>query len=222
MMRTQPVSPGDVPAPAGIPVVCGDVPQGPEGVVATSGDVTREAGEGVAASGDVSRGFVAASGNVVAVSEAAVEIRPARPGDEEGIRRFLGGLSPRTRALRFFAGMSHPSASFVRTLLAVDDRRDALLAVRGNVLVGHAMSCRGEEVDVEIAVVVSDEWQGTGIGSRLIRTLMRRAEARGAVTVGMDVLGDNREVLSMVRRMWPEATMRASSGMVEVTAQVLR
>ncbi|MER6824739.1 GNAT family N-acetyltransferase [Streptosporangium sp. NPDC000563] len=222
MMRTQLVPAGGVPGSAGIPVECGNVTQGAGGILAASGHVTREAGAGTAASGDVSGSVGAASGDVAVLSEAAVEIRPARPGDEEGIRRFLGGLSPRTRALRFFAGMSRPSASFVRTLLAVDERRDALLAVRGNVLVGHAMSCRGEKVDVEIAVVVSDEWQGMGIGSRLIRTLMRRAEARGAVTVGMDVLGDNREVLSMVRGMWPEATMRASCGMVEVTAPVLR
>jgi|GEM_PF-852061 len=218
MMRTQLASAGDVPESVDIPLVCGNVARGSGSIAATSGNVTRETGDGVATPEDVAR----VSESVVAVLEAAVEIRTARPGDEEGIRRFLGGLSPRTRALRFFAGMGRPSASFVRTLLAVDERRDALLAMRGNLLVGHAMSYRGEEVDVEIAVVVSDEWQGMGIGSRLVRTLMRRAEARGAVTVRMDVIGNNREVLSMIRKMWPEATMRVSSGMVEVTAQVLR
>ncbi|WP_440101435.1 N-acetyltransferase family protein [Streptosporangium sp. H16] len=167
-------------------------------------------------------GFTRTSGDVATVPGGAVDIRPARPDDEEGIRRFLGGLSPRTQARRFFAGMGRPSASFVRTLLTVDERRDALLAVHGNLLVGHAMSYRGEEADVEIAVVVGDEWQGMGLGSRLVRTLMRRAEARGARTVGMDVLGDNRTVLAMVRRTWPEATMRVSSGTVEVTARILR
>ncbi|MEU4407586.1 GNAT family N-acetyltransferase [Streptosporangium sp. NPDC023963] len=182
----------------------GDAPVVYEDVVRTSGDVATGPGE------------------VAAVPGGAVEIRPARPDDEEGIRRFLGGLSPRTQTRRFFAGMGRPSASFVRTLLTVDGRRDALLAVHGNLLVGHAMSYRGEEADVEIAVVVGDEWQGMGLGSRLVRTLMRRAEARGARTVGMDVLGDNRTVLAMVRRTWPEATMRVSSGTVEVTARILR
>lgn len=208
-MRTQLVSPGVVPAPGDVPVVYGNVmygnaPEVPGDVTAVPGDVT------------------AVSGDVTAVPGGAVEIRPARPDDEEGVRRFLGGLSPRTQARRFFAGMGRPSAGFVRTLLAVDERRDALLAVHGNLLVGHAMSYRGEETDVEIAVVVGDEWQGMGLGSRLVRTLMRRAESRGARTVGMDVLGDNRKVLSMVRRAWPEATMRVSSGTVEVTAKVLR
>ncbi|WP_406311342.1 GNAT family N-acetyltransferase [Streptosporangium sp. NBC_01639] len=151
-----------------------------------------------------------------------VEIRPAGVDDAEGVHRFLAGLSPRTRALRFFTGMSRPSASLVRAMVAVDARRDVLLAVHGDVVVGHAMSFTGSGTDVEIALVVADGWQGRGIGSRLARGLLRRASANGARTLGMDVLGENRTVLSMVRRAWPEATMKVSSGTVEVVAAVGR
>lgn len=147
-----------------------------------------------------------------------IEIRPARMDDEERIRRFLAGLSTRTQTQRFFTGVNRPSASMVRTLLAVDERRDALLAVRGELLVGHAMSYRGEGTDIEIAVVVGDEWQGRGLGARLVRRLLHRAAAGGARTLGMDVLGDNRKVLAMIRRAWPEATMKVSSGTVQVAA----
>ncbi|WP_371782038.1 GNAT family N-acetyltransferase [Streptosporangium subroseum] len=147
-----------------------------------------------------------------------IEIRPARMDDEERIRCFLAGLSTRTQTQRFFTGVNRPSASMVRTLLAVDERRDALLAVRGELLVGHAMSYRGEGTDVEIAVVVGDEWQGQGLGARLVRRLLHRASAGGARTLGMDVLGDNRKVLAMIRRAWPEATMKVSSGTVQVVA----
>ncbi|MEU4830033.1 GNAT family N-acetyltransferase [Streptosporangium sp. NPDC023615] len=159
-------------------------------------------------------------GPVTTVPGAAVEIRAARPGDEERIVRFLEGLSPRTRMRRFFTEMHRPTARFVDALIAVDERRDALLAVHGDLLVGHAMSYRGQETDIEIAVVVSDEWQGMGLGSRLARALIRRAADRGATTVGMDVLGDNRTVLAMIRKIWPDAAMRASSGTVEVTAGI--
>lgn len=224
-MRTQLVPPDGVPAPGDAPPACGDVAVVRGDVAVVRGDVAVVCGDLAIGCGDltpVPGGAAAGSGDVATVPGGAVEIRPARPDDEEAVRRFLGGLSPRTQALRFFAGMGRPSASFVRTLLAVDERRDALLAVHGNLLVGHAMSYRGEETDVEIAVVVGDEWQGMGLGSRLVRTLVRRAETRGARTVGMDVLGDNRTVLAMVRRAWPEATMRVSSGTVEVTATVLR
>ncbi|MFF5205132.1 GNAT family N-acetyltransferase [Streptosporangium sp. NPDC000396] len=148
----------------------------------------------------------------------AVEIRPARVDDEERVRRFLEGLSNRTQVQRFFTVLSRPSTSLVRALLAVDERRDALLAVHGEAVVGHAMSFKGSGTDLEIAVVVADEWQGRGLGSRLVRELLRRAEGAGARTLGMEVLGDNRRVLAMVRRAWPEATMKASGGSVEVVA----
>ncbi|MET8332770.1 GNAT family N-acetyltransferase [Streptosporangium canum] len=149
-----------------------------------------------------------------------VEIRPVRADDEERVRRFLAGLSPRTQTLRFFTGVNRPSASLVRALLVLDERRDVLLAVHGEVVVGHAMSFKGGQTDIEIALVVADEWQGRGVGSRLARRLLRRAAVAGARTLGMDVLGDNRKVLAMVRRAWPEATMKASCGAVEVTATV--
>ncbi|WP_431925535.1 N-acetyltransferase family protein [Nonomuraea jabiensis] len=149
------------------------------------------------------------------------QIRPARPDDEERIRRFLAGLSLHTQTLRFFTGVSTPAAGLVRTLLALDERRDALVATtEGGEIVGHAMSFRGDCADVEVAVVVADQWQGLGIGPRLIDVLLLRASVRGARTVGMDVLGENRRVLRLVRRLWPDAEMKVTSGSVEVTAMI--
>ncbi|MBG0814435.1 GNAT family N-acetyltransferase [Planomonospora sp. ID82291] len=153
---------------------------------------------------------------------ADVEVRPARTDDEERIRRFLAGLSPRTQTLRFFTGLGRPAASLVRALLVVDERRDVLLAVCGDEVVGHAMSSGDGGAAVEIAVVVADGWQGLGLGSRLVRRLLRRAEAKGARTVGMDVMAENRGVLAMIGRKWPDATLRSSLGTVEVTAAVRR
>ncbi|GLW11184.1 hypothetical protein Misp01_63120 [Microtetraspora sp. NBRC 13810] len=150
-----------------------------------------------------------------------VVVRPAGPDDEEPVRAFLAGLSLRTCSMRFFAGVTRPSASMVRSLLALDGGRDALLAVHAvtGQVVGHAMSYRyAGTSQVEIAVVVADEWQGRGHGSRLVGVLLARAVAEGAETVGMDVLGDNRKVLSMIRKRWPEATARAVQGTVEIVA----
>ncbi|MET7327598.1 GNAT family N-acetyltransferase [Nonomuraea sp. NPDC005650] len=149
------------------------------------------------------------------------QIRPARPDDEERISRFLTGLSLHTQTLRFFTGISAPAPGLVRTLLALDERRDALVAtVEGGEIVGHAMSFRGGCADVEVAVVVADLWRGRGIGPELIDKLLLRASVRGARTVGMDVLGENRRVLRLVRRLWPDAEMKVTSGSVEVTAMI--
>ncbi|GAA2297272.1 hypothetical protein GCM10010149_52250 [Nonomuraea roseoviolacea subsp. roseoviolacea] len=150
------------------------------------------------------------------------QIRPARPDDEERIGRFLRGLSLHTQTLRFFTGVSRPAASLVRALIALDERRDALVATLDGEIIGHAMSYRGGAADVEVAVVVTDQWQGLGLGPRLIDALLLRAAVRGATTVGMDVLGENRRVLRMIRRQWPDAVMKVVSGSVEVTAMIDR
>ncbi|MET9344158.1 GNAT family N-acetyltransferase [Nonomuraea sp. NPDC003804] len=148
------------------------------------------------------------------------QIRQAGPYDEERIRRFLAGLSLHTQTLRFFSGIPSPRPSLIRALLAVDGQRDAIVAEYDGEIIGHAMSYRGGVADVEIAIVVTDAWQGCGLGRRLIGTLLGRAVGRGATTVGMDVLGDNRRVLRIIRRIWPDATMKVSSGCVEVTAMI--
>ncbi|MEO3794884.1 GNAT family N-acetyltransferase [Nonomuraea sp. B10E15] len=149
------------------------------------------------------------------------QIRQACSDDEERIRRFLAGLSLHTQTLRFFTGVASPAAGLVRALLAVDERRDALIATTADgEIVGHAMSYRGECSDVEIAVVVADRWQGFGLGPRLVDMLLMRAAVRGAKTVAMDVLGENRRVLRLIRRLWPDAQMTVTSGSVAVTAMI--
>ncbi|MFG1962176.1 GNAT family N-acetyltransferase [Nonomuraea sp. NPDC049028] len=150
------------------------------------------------------------------------QIRPARPDDAERLRRFLARLSLHTQTLRFFTGIGTPAASMVRVLIALDDHRDALVATLDGEIIGHAMSYRGGAADVEIAVVVADEWQGKGLGPYLIDVLLFRVAVRGAKTVGMDVLGENRRVLRMIRRLWPDAQMKVTSGSVEVTARIQR
>lgn len=147
-------------------------------------------------------------------------IRPVRADDEERIRRFLAGLSLHTQTLRFFAGVGRPSAGVVRALIELNERRDALVAVHEGEIIGHAMSYRGDLSDVEIAVVVADQWQGFGLGPELVERLLLRAAVRGATTVGMDVLGENRRALRMIRKVWPEARMTVTSGSVEVTAMI--
>ncbi|MFC4530798.1 GNAT family N-acetyltransferase [Sphaerisporangium dianthi] len=151
---------------------------------------------------------------------AAVLIRPGRLDDEARVRSFVEGLSPASRSLRFFSGVPRPGGALVRAMITSSEARDVLVAVdAGERVIGHAMSFT-REASTEIAVVVADEWQGVGLGSRLVRTLLRRAVARGARAVTMDVMGENRKVLAMVGRWWPHAEMRAASGAVEIAASL--
>jgi hypothetical protein len=69
---------------------------------------------------------------------------------------------------------------------------------------------QGESL-TEIGVVVADAWQGQGVGSALIRTLVRRAQARGVTSLSMDVLPGNQQVLAMIAGHWTAAHTERSA-----------
>ena len=148
---------------------------------------------------------------------AAVAIRQARPDDLLALGDFFAGLSAHTRYLRFFGPIA-PGAALLRTLSGAADNVDALVAVRGGVIVGHAMAVdrtepkgpRGIRV-TDIGVVVGDAWQGQGVGSALMRALVTGAQARGVTTLEMDVLNGNRQVLAMITGHWPAARVDHNS-----------
>jgi len=155
-----------------------------------------------------------ASGWGWAGGRAAVAIRQARPEDLPSLSDFFAGLSAHTRYLRFFGPVA-PGAALLRTLAGLADNIDALVAVRGGVIVGHAMAVdrdepRGTRV-TDIGLVVHDAWQGRGVGSALMRALVTGAQARGVSTLEMDVLDGNRQVLAMITGHWPAACVDHNS-----------
>jgi len=155
---------------------------------------------------------------------ASVEIRQAGSGDRDAIRDFLAALSPRTNYLRFFTTASPTTAAMLRILTGVGDNVDAVVAAEKETIIGHAMAVdkvgpRGTDT-VEIGVVVTDARQGGGIGSALVRTLTARAKARGATSVAMDVLAENRQVLDMIENHWPGARRDNSTACVTIHARL--
>ena len=150
-------------------------------------------------------------------------IRQAGDGDLGGLRQFLAGLSLRTRHLRFFAG-APASAAMLRVLAGQRPGADALVAIGNGEIIGHAMAVDTAgppgAAATEIGVVVADDWQGRGVGSGLIRALASRARARGATTLVMDVMAENRRVLTMIAGRWPDARYNRSGAYVTVHARL--
>lgn len=145
------------------------------------------------------------------------------PADAERIREFVAGLSLRSQFFRFFASVSAPSSSLLRSLTGADGRADVLIAMdAAGTLVGHGMvvdrmSGDGRQVS-DIGVVVADSWQGRGVGSALMRALALRAAARGSAELVMDVLPENARMLGMIKRRWPDARRTRNRDSVVIRA----
>ncbi len=152
-------------------------------------------------------------------------IRRPCSSDHEPIREFLIGLSLRARYLRFFSGAPPTSGAMLRILAGGSPRTDVLVATTGNgMIIGHAMA--GDRAGpcgtllTEIGVVVADDYRGQGLGSALVRQLVARAEVRGATAVVMEVLAENRQVLTMIADHWPVASQERSGAYITFSARL--
>jgi GNAT superfamily N-acetyltransferase len=154
------------------------------------------------------------------LTQATINIRPASPADLAALGDFFAGLSVQTRYLRFFAPV-RPTPAMLHLLSGGGAHVDAVVAVRGGVIIGHAMAADQPATEgpqrpgtardpvgpivTDIGVVVADAWQGRGVGSALVRALVTRAQARGVTSMAMEILHVNRRVLAMIERRWPVA-----------------
>ena len=155
----------------------------------------------------------------LAAGPGGAEIRQANAADGAGLREFFAQLSLRTRVLRFFAPLT-PTSAMLRRLAGEAASVDAVVAVRGGVIIGHGMAVDQAEPSsdpaADIGVVVADAWQSQGVGSALMRTLISRAQARGVTSLRMDVLYDNRQVRAMIASHWTELRTDHSADCITV------
>jgi GNAT superfamily N-acetyltransferase len=152
-------------------------------------------------------------------------IRSASAADTGALSDFFAGLSPQTRYLRFFAPLT-PGPGMLRRLSGGDGRADAVVAVRGGVIIGHAMAAdqigpRGART-ADVGVVVADAWQGLGVGSALMRALITGARARGVTSLTMDVLPGNRRMLAIIAGHWPAARIEDSADFITFRGRLPR
>ena len=151
-------------------------------------------------------------------------VRPAGPADDEAIRDFLCGLSVRTQYFRFFTAMCPPSRGLLRALTAANQKADILLVTGADGrVIGHGMTVDAaceRTGSADVGLVVTDDWQGHGLGSVLLRLLTARAAERGITSLVLDVLPENHRMLGIVGRYWPDADRRRTLDSINITAPV--
>lgn len=131
--------------------------------------------------------------DVVLRDGSTLHLRPTRPGDHADLVDFYSRLSPESRTFRFFSGGGN-FGDVVTRLLDLDYRRRyGLVATSGRdaKLVAHAFYAAGVVDRAEVALAVSDELQGKGVGTILLGHLAQAAEAAGIPEFEAEVMYAN-------------------------------
>jgi acetyltransferase len=141
-----------------------------------------------------------------------VVIRPIRPEDEPAMVRFHGTLSERSVYLRYFHLMNlsqRVAHERLTRICFIDyDREMALVAERRNPAtgeleilgVGRLTKVLGTN-DAEVAVLVSDQFQGRGLGKELLARLLVVGADEKLTRLKADILPDNRSIMRICEKL---------------------
>src|SRR5215207_1146267 len=105
--------------------------------------------------------------DAVLIDGATVGVRPVRPEDEPALAALLGGMSDRSRWLRFFSATADLGAAARQAAGGPGAGGVVAVAGEGGEIVGHALYVRAGAHRAEIAFEVADAWQGRGVGTIL-------------------------------------------------------
>lgn len=143
-------------------------------------------------------------------------VRPIRPDDAQMVQRLVKELSPESRYFRFVSRIAELPASMLANFTLIDyDREMALAAVhRERVVdeqgqVSHRDRIVGvsryvtnpDQTSCEFALLVADDFNGKGLGSRLMLSIMDVARDRGLSEIQGLVLANNPNMLKLMRRL---------------------
>lgn len=134
-------------------------------------------------------------------------IRPVKPEDAPLLVDLFDVLSSKSIYYRFFTPIRELKPDMLARFTQIDyDRQIALVAVDESTnperilgvarIIGDPDGKRGE-----FSVVVGDPWQGKGIGSSLLKRVLKIAESRGFEVVMGLVLKENTNMIAMGKKL---------------------
>src|ERR1700752_4727737 len=137
----------------------------------------------------------------------SVTLRPIRPDDKDEFAAAFERLGANSRYMRFFAPLrelsekaiesaTNPSPGSGIALVALGGEGGAPRIVGG----GRCLWDPGSDT-CEFAVTVADDWQGIGLGRRMMETLIVLARARGLRRMEGFVLPENTGMRGLAARL---------------------
>ena len=141
-----------------------------------------------------------------------VAIRPIRPEDEPLMIAFHEGLSGRSVYMRYFESLSFKARTaherLSRICFADPQQEIVLVAVHTDpstgvqrILAVGRLNKLSDGKTAEIAALVSDDYQGRGLGTELLKRLLRAAPSQSIHRIIAEVLRDNILMQSIAKKL---------------------
>ncbi|MEU4470045.1 GNAT family N-acetyltransferase [Micromonospora sp. NPDC023888] len=149
-----------------------------------------------------------------------VAVRPGCADDLSGVLELHEACSPRSRQRRYPGGAVPPQArlrrllepgrglTLVATTTGADGTAESVVAM-ANLL--------GEGDEAEVALLVRDDWQRRGLGSALLRRLLRHADAAGYAALVLHVQATNDPMLRTLHRLGRPGSVERDGGLLTLT-----
>jgi acetyltransferase len=143
-------------------------------------------------------------------------VRPIHPDDATMLQEFVRHLSPESRYFRFVSSMQELPATMLSRFTLIDyDREMALVAVHRERRTGadgvSSESARivgvsryitnPDRTSCEFSLVVSDDFKGQGLGSRLMLSIMDVAREKGLTEIEGLILANNPNMLKLMKSL---------------------
>ncbi len=145
-----------------------------------------------------------------------VRTREATTGDVGALHALYDSCSPDTIERRFHVPLRRVGERRVRELIAPAAGWSIVVEQQRGEVVGHACAAPLSPTRVEIGLLVDDAFQGTGVGTRLMRDLASSATRRGYRSMVCVVAADDEAVQRTVRRAGLVGVVSEDDGLVQI------
>jgi len=135
-----------------------------------------------------------------------ISVRPIRPEDEPQMVKFHQSVSQESVHFRYFGSLNVESRTaherLARTCFNDYDREIALVAEYGKEIIGVARLIKGHGTnDAEFAILIADAWQGMGIGTELLKMLVKIGRTEKLDRITGRILAGNTSMLEVSRNI---------------------
>ena len=137
---------------------------------------------------------------------AGVGVRVAQPSDIGPLQQLYASLSTQTRAQRFFSPLRELPRVMLDALESGDPAHRFLVVERpegenNSTLLGLGQyAVEPGQARCELALLIADEWQRRGLGTRLLEALLQDAVASGLREARLEILHGNLAMRALARR----------------------